>query len=128
MSQATILIVDDNVLNLELFTELLEGEGYLVRQARSAEDGLILASAELPDLILMDIGLPGMDGHAAVRVLKADPRTRDIPTVALTAYAMAGDEQRAFDSGFDGYVSKPIKTRVLVEVVAQTIEARGKGP
>ncbi len=118
---AAILVVDDNNLNLELVTDLLEMAGYGVRQARTAEEALDAVRAMPPDLILMDIGLPGMDGHAAVRVLKQDPATRDIPTVALTAYAMAGDEQRARDSGFDGYITKPIQTRTLADTVERLL-------
>ena len=121
MSPAEILVVDDNNLNLELVTELLDAAGYTVRQARSAEEALRAVRAAQPDLILMDIGLPGMDGHAAVRALKLDPKTRDIPTVALTAYAMAGDERRARDSGFDGYITKPIQTRTLAETIQRLL-------
>ena len=118
---AAILVVDDNHLNLELVTDLLELAGYGVRQASSAEEALAAVRALPPDLILMDIGLPGMDGHAAVKVLKEDPQTRDIPTVALTAYAMAGDEERAQESGFDGYITKPIQTRTLADTVERLL-------
>ena len=120
----TILVVDDNLLNLELVTDVLTHAGYAVRQARSAEAALESARAAAPDLILLDIGLPGMDGHAAVRALKSDPETRDIVTVALTAFAMAGDEERALESGFDGYVTKPIHTRTLAQTVARLLETR----
>ncbi|MEO8453119.1 MAG: response regulator [Gemmatimonadota bacterium] len=126
MSQTRVLIVDDSALNLELVTDVLEGAGYAVRQARSAEEGLSLARAESPDLILMDIGLPGMDGHAAVRELKADPLTRAIPTVALTAFAMAGDEDQAYQSGFDGYITKPIHTRTLTQTIERLLVAGAK--
>ena len=108
---ATILVVEDNRLNLELVTDLLESAGYTVRTAASAEEGLRLAAEERPDLILMDIRLPGMDGHAAVKILKQSAATRSIPTIALTAQAMKGDEATAKVSGFDGYLSKPIDTR-----------------
>src|SRR5688572_4792407 len=93
--QATVLIIEDNPLNLELATDVLEAAGYTVRQARSAEEGLALARAEPPDLILMDLRLPGTDGYAAVQALRQDPRTKHIPTAALTAQAMRGDEERA---------------------------------
>ncbi len=121
---ATVLVVDDNPLNLELVNDVLEAAGYTVRQARTAEAALKDVHAHPPDLILLDIGLPGMDGHAAVRALKADPATRDIVTVALTAFAMAGDETRARESGFDGYVTKPIQTRTLATTVARFLEMR----
>ena len=121
----TVLVVDDNQLNLELVTEVLSAAGYVIRQAASGEQALQSVRCEPPDLILMDIGLPGMDGHAAVRALKADPATAPIPTVALTAFAMAGDEQQALDSGFDGYITKPLHTRTLARTVARFLEQGG---
>ncbi|HEV8598070.1 MAG TPA: response regulator [Gemmatimonadales bacterium] len=120
-TRATVLLVDDNQLNLELASDVLEAAGYTVRQVGSAEDALQAVQAERPDLILMDIGLPGMDGHAAVRMLKADASTRSIPVIALTAYAMSGDEQLARDSGFDAYITKPIQTRTLAGTVARLL-------
>lgn len=125
---ATVLVVDDNLLNLELVTDVLEAAGYAVRQAGSAEVALHAARADRPVMILMDIGLPGMDGHAAVRALKADPKTRGIPTIALTAFAMAGDEARALQSGFDGYITKPINTRTLADRVARLLDGKGCPP
>ena len=121
-----MLVVDDHPLNLELVTEVLEAAGFQVRQARSAEVALHAVGTERPDLILMDIGLPGMDGHAAVRALKADPDTRGILIVALTAFAMAGDEARALESGFDGYITKPVQTRTLAETVTRLLHGRGR--
>lgn len=121
-----MLVVDDHPLNLELVTEVLEAAGFQVRQARSAEVALHAVGTERPDLILMDIGLPGMDGHAAVRALKADPDTRGILIVALTAFAMAGDEARALESGFDGYITKPVQTRTLAETVTRLLDGRGR--
>jgi CheY-like chemotaxis protein len=121
---ATVLLVDDNQLNLELVTDVLEAAGYAIRQARSAEEALATVLGERPDLILMDIGLPGMDGHAAVRALRADATTRDLLVVALTAYAMAGDEKLALDAGFDAYITKPIHTRTLAETVARLLAER----
>ncbi|HEX7024927.1 MAG TPA: response regulator [Gemmatimonadales bacterium] len=123
---ATILVVDDHHLNLELVTEVLTAAGYVIRQARSAEEALAWTRKERLDMILMDIGLPGMDGYAAVRALKADPATKAIPTVAITAFAMAGDEKRAFQSGFDGYITKPIHTRSLAQTVARFMGGRGR--
>jgi two-component system cell cycle response regulator DivK len=121
---ARILIVEDNRLNLELATELLKSSGYVVLQARSAEEGLLMAREQRPDLILMDVRLPGMDGLTAVRVLKKDPDTRPIPTVAMTAQAMRGDEEAARTAGFDAYVTKPIDTRALPHTVARLLASR----
>jgi two-component system cell cycle response regulator DivK len=123
---ATVLVVDDNHLNLELVTDVLAAAGYTIRQAASAEEALDDARFAHPDMILMDIGLPGMDGHAAVRVLKDDPATRDILTVALTASAMAGDRERALRSGFDGYITKPIHTRTLAQTVGRILGGKAK--
>jgi len=117
-----VLVVEDNPMNMELATDLLEAAGYTVLQAPSAEDGIRQAQRELPDLILMDVRLPGMDGHAAVRVLKRDPVTASIPTVALTAQAMMGDEEAALESGFDGYIAKPIDTRTFVPAVTALLK------
>ena len=118
---STILIVEDNPLNMELATDLLEAAGYDVRQAFSAEDGLHLAREERPDLILMDLRLPGMDGYAALQALRADPMTVAIPTVALTAEAMMGDDKAAVTAGFDSYLSKPIDTRVFLREIARLL-------
>ena len=117
-----ILIVEDNALNLELATEVLRAHGHAVMQAHTAEEGLRLARVEQPDLILLDVRLPGMDGLAAVRALKEDARTRAIPTVAMTAQAMTGDEAEARVAGFDAYVTKPIDTRTLPRLVARLLE------
>src|ERR1044071_4835867 len=123
-SPAKVLVVDDNPLNLELVTDVLSAAGYAIRQASTAAQALEAIRSEPPDLVLMDIGLPGMDGHAAVRALKADPTTAGVLTVALTAYAMAGDEQRALKSVFDGYITKPIHTRTLPQTVARFLDRR----
>lgn len=113
-SQHTILIVEDNPTNLELAKDLLEASGFVVLSANEAEQGLRLASQALPDLILMDISLPGMDGLSATRELKQNPSIRHIPVVALTAHAMRGDEQNAMEAGCVGYLTKPIATRDFV--------------
>jgi CheY-like chemotaxis protein len=114
---ASILIVDDNPDNLKLMVFVLAKAGFRVRTAADAEKALDLVRSERPELILMDVQLPGMDGLALTRVLKAGPETRDILIVAVTAYAMKSDEQRAFAAGCDGYVSKPIDTRTLPGIV-----------
>jgi len=108
---ATVLVVDDNATNLKLVSELLRFEDYAILKAVDAEDAQVVLAGTLPDLILMDIALPGMDGLTLTRRLKADPRTRHIRIVALTAYAMKGDEQKAIDAGCDGYITKPLDTR-----------------
>jgi len=123
MTGPTILVIEDNPLNLELARDVLEAAGYTVVDARTAEEGLRLAEAVMPNLILLDIRLPGMNGFDAVRNLKQDVRTRDIPVVALTAQAMAGDEQTAFGAGFDGYITKPINTRTLSGDVRRWLES-----
>ncbi len=115
----TILIVDDNATNLKLARILLQGEGYQVRTAADAEEALCLLKTFTPRLILMDIQLPGMDGLELTRRLKADSATKDIVILALTAYAMKGDEEKARAAGCDGYVAKPIDIETLPGVIAQ---------
>jgi two-component system, cell cycle response regulator DivK len=110
---ARILIVEDNPANMRLATLLLQNAGHSVLCAVDAESGLALARAELPELILMDIQLPGMDGLAATALLKKDPATAAIPIIALTAMAMKQDEENARLAGCDTYVSKPLNFREL---------------
>jgi CheY-like chemotaxis protein len=124
MSGEPILIVDDNVQNLKLARVILATEGYDVRTAADAEEALALVRASRPRVILMDLQLPGMDGLQLTRHLKADPATRGIRIIALTAYAMKGDEEKAFASGCDGYVSKPIDTERLPEIVRSHLSGR----
>jgi CheY-like chemotaxis protein len=117
-----VLIVDDNPVNLKLARVLLCGEGYEVRTAATAEEALALLPAFLPRLILMDLQMPGMDGFDLTRRLKADPATRGIRVLALTAYAMKGDEERALAAGCDAYVAKPIDTRTLPTLIARLLD------
>lgn len=125
MAGNAILIVDDNLTNLKLVKVLLESSGYKVRTAVDA-DGVVQTLKEFkPDLILMDIQLPGMDGLTLTRQLKADPKTAAIPVVALTAYAMKGDDEKALASGCSGYISKPVDTRNFAKQVEQFLRARG---
>jgi CheY-like chemotaxis protein len=119
LSNEPILVVDDNPANLKLVRILLSGEGYDVRVAADAEEALSVLRGFRPRLILMDLQLPGMDGLALTARLKAEPATRDIEIIALTAYAMKGDEERARAAGCDGYITKPIDTRVLPEIVGR---------
>jgi CheY-like chemotaxis protein len=113
-----ILIVDDNPVNLKLATDVLKMEGYFVEKALDAEQAQEMLKSSTPDLILMDIALPGMDGLTLTRKLKADARLKHVPVVAMTAFAMKGDEQKALDAGCDGYITKPIDTRNLPQQVA----------
>ena len=113
MSTEPILIIDDTPVNLKLTRFVLVNEGYQVQIANDAEEAIEILKAFHPRLILVDIQLPGMDGLELTRRLKNDPKTRDIVVVALTAYAMKGDEERARAAGCDGYITKPIDTRTL---------------
>ncbi len=106
-----ILVVEDNERNLKLLRDVLEYAGYDVRVARTGEDGVTLAVKEPPDLVLMDLQLPGIDGTEVLRQLRASPRTAGIPVVAVTAQAMREDRERALAAGFNGYVEKPISVR-----------------
>ena len=115
---ARILIVEDNPDNMLLTVMLLESAGHLVLSAVDAEAGLSLARAERPDLILMDIQLPGMDGLEATALLKADPVTSGVCVIALTALAMKGDEERIRAAGCDGYIAKPIGIQDFLVSVA----------
>ena len=117
MANELILIVEDNEKNLKLVRDLLQVKGYRTLEAGTAELGVELARDHTPQLILMDIQLPGMDGVVALGQLKADPRTAQIPVIALTAFAMPDDRQRFHSAGFDGYLVKPINIRELLEVV-----------
>ncbi|MCK4640788.1 MAG: response regulator [Candidatus Marinimicrobia bacterium] len=123
MAGEKILIVEDTPMNLELATDLLEMAGYVILQAETAEDGIKLARDELPDLILMDISLPGMDGMEATRVLKQDSLTMDIPVVALTAHAMKGDKDKVMAAGCIGHLTKPIDTRTFPKAVSDFLNS-----
>jgi|SRR5882672_2745963 len=123
---ARILIVDDNSVNLKLASDVLEIEGYAIVTAVDAESAQEILKHTKPDLILMDIALPGMDGLTLTRKLKDDKRLKHIPIVALTAFAMKGDEQKAVEAGCDGYITKPIDTRKLPQLVAELLR-KSKG-
>ncbi|GAB4462154.1 MAG: hypothetical protein OHK0029_28500 [Armatimonadaceae bacterium] len=128
MAEKRVLIVEDNPVNMELATDLLEVAGYQVLQAEDAETGINLAKSELPDLVLMDIALPGMDGLTATTILRQDLATAHIPIVALTAQAMRGDEDKAITMGCIGYITKPINTRAFPKLVAEYSEKKNDGP
>lgn len=119
-----VLIVDDNPANLKLARLVLESAGFVVRTAADAEEALRILETFSPRVILMDIQLPGMDGLELTRRLKADIATRSIVIIALTAYAMRGDEEKARAAGCDGYVSKPFDTDALPALIAEHIAGR----
>ena len=116
-----VLIVEDNPVNMELAVMLLESAGHSVLRAEDAETGLALARAKRPDLILMDIQLPGMDGLTATRMLKDDPATCAIPIIALTALAMIGDEARILAAGCDDYIAKPLHYKHFLAKIAEFV-------
>jgi CheY-like chemotaxis protein len=118
MNAARILVVDDNPTNLKLVSDLLECEGYEILKTVDAEEAERIIEQHRPALVLVDIALPGMDGLTLTRKLKAEDKTKDLVIVALTAFAMRGDEKKARDAGCDGYITKPINTRALPALVA----------
>jgi CheY-like chemotaxis protein len=122
---ATILVVDDNPINLKLVSDLLAFEGYRVLKAEDGEQAAASVEVEPPDLILLDVDLPGIDGLTLTKRLKSDVRTGYIIIVALTAFAMKADRQRAMAAGCDAYVTKPIDTRGLPGQVAELLQRRG---
>ncbi len=126
MDDALVLIVDDHIANLKLACDVLEWSGYRIAKAMDAEQALAEIARTPPELILMDIGLPGMDGLTLVRQLKAAETTRHIPVVALTASAMKGDEQRVLEAGCDGYIPKPIDTRVFASQVGRLLGQKAR--
>jgi CheY-like chemotaxis protein len=127
MAGEPILVVDDNPTNLRLLRLLLSGESYAVRTAGDAGEALAVLKEFRPRLILLDLQMPGMNGFELARRLKSDAATQDIVIVALTAYAMKGDEEKAREAGCDGYVSKPIDTRALPALIARHLEgAKGE--
>jgi CheY-like chemotaxis protein len=118
-----ILIVDDNPVNLKLAADVLEAAGFAIDRAVDAEQAQHALTEAIPDLILMDIALPGMDGLTLTRKLKADPRLGNIPIIALTASAMKGDEHKALEAGCTNYITKPIDTRKLAQQVRAVLYA-----
>jgi two-component system, cell cycle response regulator DivK len=119
----SILYIEDNEQNLYLITFLLKSRGHEVAQARSGEEGIALAGRSTPDLILLDIQLPGMDGYEIARQLRLNPDLRGIPIVAVTSYAMVGDKEKALAAGCDGYIEKPINPETFVSQVEAHLNA-----
>jgi two-component system cell cycle response regulator DivK len=124
MTPRRILVVEDNPLNLKLVRDVLQFAGYEVIEAKSGEEGLRVAQQDPPDLVLMDLQLPGIDGTETLRRWREGSLGRDVPVVAVTAFAMAEDRERAFLAGFDGYVEKPISVRELPGQVEAFINRR----
>ena len=118
MSSARVLIVEDNPLNLKLVRDVLLKAGFEVIESRTGEEGVARAQDSQPDVILMDLQLPGINGTQALRLIREDPSGADVPVIALTAFAMSDDRERALLDGFDGYLTKPISVRDLPHEVA----------
>lgn len=121
---SVILIVEDNDKNMKLVRDLLQVKGYQTLEAGTAEDGIALAREHLPDLVLMDIQLPGMNGIEALGMLRADKTTADIPVIAVTASVMQQDRKKITEAGFDGYIGKPINVKEFLVSVSEMLERR----
>jgi len=119
-----VLIIEDNDKNLELVRDILQAKGYGTLEAGTAEDGLKIASTQVPDLILMDIQLPRMNGIEGLRALRAQSKTAGIPVVAITASVMKADREQILRAGFDGFIEKPITVRSFLEVVESALHTR----
>ena len=119
-----ILVVEDDPDNRRIVVRVLTSESYETFEAADGRSAIACARAEHPDLIIMDLAMPGMDGWEASRQLKNDPQTADIPIIALTAFAMRGDEERARDAGCDGYLSKPCRPQTIRDTVRQFLASR----
>ncbi len=124
MEKSSVLVVEDNIDNYELVRFLLERAGHHALWARSGREGIDMAKANRPDLIIMDLSLPEMDGWTATERIKSDPETGHIPIVALTAHTLPGDRKRALDVGCDGYLSKPINISLFEETVAEILAGK----
>lgn len=124
MAGELILIVDDNEKNMKLARDVLGFAGFRILEAVNAEEAIALAQEHVPDVILMDIRLPGMDGTTALGRLKGEARTAAIPVVALTSFAMKGDRERFLAAGFDGYLEKPIRVKEFPDQVRRYVEGR----
>jgi CheY-like chemotaxis protein len=125
MTGPRVLVVEDNPLNLKLVRDVLQAAGYEVVEAGSGEEGLRAAHESPPDIVLMDLQLPGIDGVETLRRLRLDPAVADVPVVAVTAFAMREDRERAYADGFDGYLAKPISVRALPSQVGRFLTGGG---
>ena len=120
-----VLIVEDNEKNMKLVRDILQAKGYETAEAVNAEDGIKLALERVPDLVLMDIQLPGMNGMEALKVLRSDPKTAKVPVVAITASVMTQDRKQIMDTGFDGFIEKPINLKEFLAAVQGAIKPAG---
>jgi two-component system, cell cycle response regulator DivK len=116
-----ILVADDNTASRELIREVLEMSGYDVVEAADGQDAVTRARENVPDLVLVDIQMPRLDGYGVLRELRADPRLSNLQVVALTAFAMQGDRERALDAGFDGYITKPVEIAALRQEIKKLL-------
>ena len=121
----TILIIEDEPRNMKLLRDLLQRFGYETIEATDGEQGVELAKARIPNLILMDIMMPKMDGYEATQIIKADTKTKHIPIIALTSYAMKGDRERALEVGCDGYIAKPVDIQEVLKAVEHLLPGKG---
>jgi two-component system cell cycle response regulator DivK len=128
MDRASVLIIEDNIDNYELVRYLLERAGYQTLWARSGREGIEMAKADHPDLIIMDLSLPEMDGWTATGRIKSDPEIQHIPVIALTAHTLPGDRKRALDVGCDGYLSKPINLSAFHEMIEEKLSNKRDRP
>jgi two-component system, cell cycle response regulator DivK len=117
-----ILVIEDQEDNRRIVRDLLTSVGYEIIEAVTGEEGVTAAASHVPDLILMDIQLPGLDGYDATRRIKANPALRHIPIIAVTSYALSGDDVKAFEAGCDGYVSKPFSPRALLVKIREFLQ------
>ncbi len=123
----TVLVAEDNPTNRELLRELLEIRGYAVAEACNGEEALAMIEQTPPDILLLDIGMPLLDGFAVVRKLRENPRFASLPVVAVTAYAMQGDSEKIMNSGFDGYLSKPVSSTLLAQELDRLLSRQNNG-
>jgi two-component system cell cycle response regulator DivK len=128
MTEARILVVEDNDRNLKLVRDVLVFAGFEVLEAQTGEQGVAIAETTLPDLVLMDLQLPGIDGAEALRRLRDNPATAELPVVAVTAFAMKEDGERTRQAGFDGYITKPLSVRSLPDQVRNYLTRREAAP
>jgi two-component system, cell cycle response regulator DivK len=128
MTEARILVVEDNDRNLKLVRDVLVFAGFEVLEAQTGEQGVAIAETNLPDLVLMDLQLPGIDGAEALRRLRDNPATAELPVVAVTAFAMKEDGERTRQAGFDGYITKPLSVRSLPDQVRNYLTRGGAVP
>ena len=122
----TILIVEDEPKNMKLLRDLLQRFGYEILEAPDGEQGVKITMEKIPDLILMDIMMPKMDGLEATRIIKADNKTKHIPVIALTSYAMKGDREKTIEAGCDGYIAKPIDIQEVLKTIEHFLTAQEK--